>query len=603
MSEAIDRIKPLLSNFRQALGFVWESAPRWTIANIGLLIVQGILPLLTLYLIKLLVDAVAEGMSNTNAGMPLEHITYLMLCMGGVALLGAVCSNLSGYVSHAQSQIVTDHMHSILHAKSVEVDLEYYENSRYYDTLHRAQQEAPYRPTAILRSLLQVGQNSVSLLAMVGLLLWFHWIVIPVLVLAALPELFIRLRYSNKLYTWQRERTPVERKAWYLNWMLTRDIHAKEIRLFDLGPRFRQLFQEVRSMLRCERLELEKRRALATLGAQAVATLSVFGVYFFVAYRTLHGFLTIGDLVMYFQAIQRGAGYLQSLGVSLSGLYESNLFLTNLDEFLHVKNRIAVPGVPRSVPKPAQTGLVFDHVTFNYPNEERLAIDKLSFTIRPGEHIALVGENGAGKTTLVKLLSRLYDPTDGHITLDGIDLREFAVTDIRREVSVIFQDFAKYHMTVRENIGLGVDPHSQDFDRVVEAAQQAGANDAIARLPQGYDTMLGKWFENGQELSIGEWQKVALARAFLRDSQILILDEPTSAMDAKAEAELFERFHELTRGRMAILISHRLSTVKMADRIYVLEHGRIVECGTHDELVLRNGTYADLFETQAQYYK
>lgn len=597
-----NRAQSLLSNFRQALRFVWESSPRWTLANIFFLLIQGLLPLVTLYLIKLLVDEVSVGLRQPDSDVALDGVVYLMMWMGGVALLSAVCSTLAGLVTRGQGQIVTDHMHAILHKKSVEVDLEYYENSRYYDTLHRAQQEAPHRPTAILNSLLQVGQNGVSLVAMAGLLWWFHWAVLPVLLLAAFPELLVRLRYANKFFAWQRERTPNERKAWYLNWMLTRDTHAKEVRLFDLGPRFRQWFSDIRGTLRHERLDLEKRQALGILGAQAVATLGVFGVYFFVAYRTVHGFLTLGDLVMYFQAIQRGAGFLQGFGTSLSRLYESNLFLSNLEEFLQVKSRIVVPAVPRSVPRPLETGLVFDHVTFRYPEEERVAINDMSLVVRPGEHVALVGANGAGKTTLVKLLCRLYDPTFGRITLDGVDVRECAVSDLRKEVSVIFQDFAKYFMTARENIGLGVaTPH--DLATVIAAAQQSGADEVISRLPQGYDSMLGKWFEGGKELSIGEWQKVALARAFLRDSQILILDEPTSAMDAKAEADLFERFHELTRGRMAILISHRLSTVKMADRIYVIDQGRIVECGTHEELVLQNGTYADLFETQAQYYK
>jgi ATP-binding cassette subfamily B protein len=597
-----NRAQSLLSNFRQALRFVWESSPRWTLANIFLLLIQGLLPLVTLYLIKLLVDEVSVGLRQPDSDVALDGVVYLMMWMGGVALLSAVCSTLAGLVTRGQAQIVTDHMHAILHKKSVEVDLEYYENSRYYDTLHRAQQEAPHRPTAILNSLLQVGQNGVSLVAMAGLLWWFHWAVLPVLLFAAFPELLVRLRYANKFFAWQRERTPNERKAWYLNWMLTRDTHAKEVRLFDLGPRFRQWFSDIRGTLRHERLDLEKRQALGILGAQAVATLGVFGVYFFVAYRTVNGFLTLGDLVMYFQAIQRGAGFLQGFGTSLSRLYESNLFLSNLEEFLQVKSRIVVPAVPRSVPRPLETGLVFDHVTFRYPEEERVAINDMSLVVRPGEHVALVGANGAGKTTLVKLLCRLYDPTFGRITLDGVDVRECAVSGLRKEVSVIFQDFAKYFMTARENIGLGVaTPH--DLATVIAAAQQSGVDEVISRLPQGYDSMLGKWFEGGKELSIGEWQKVALARAFLRDSQILILDEPTSAMDAKAEADLFERFHELTRGRMAILISHRLSTVKMADRIYVIDQGRIVECGTHEELVLQNGTYADLFETQAQYYK
>jgi ATP-binding cassette subfamily B protein len=301
--------------------------------------------------------------------------------------------------------------------------------------------------------------------------------------------------------------------------------------------------------------------------------------------------------------VQRGAGYLESLGDSLSGLYESSLFLTSLKEFLNVKSRLAVSATPRRVPRPVLQGVTFDHVRFRYPTEDRLVIADLHLAIRPGEHIAIVGENGAGKTTLVKLLCRLYDPVEGRITIDGIDLREFDVTDLRSSISVIFQDFVKYQMTARDNIGLGVVSSPPSLAQITEAARKAGVNEVIERLPQGYETMLGKWFEGGQELSVGEWQKVALARAFLRDSQILILDEPTSAMDAKAEAELFERFHELARGRMAILISHRLSTVKMVDHIYVVAEGHVVESGTHDELILCNGLYAKLFQTQAQHYR
>lgn len=603
MKVPVQRIASHLSNLRLALRFVWESTPGLTIANFFLLLLEGALPLAALYILKLLVDTVTLGLSDSNSNQLFEDTAWLVIAMGTVALLSGTAAIISGFVFKAQSQIVTDHMHGKLQAKSIEVDLEYYENSQYFDTLHRAQQDAPHRPTAILNSLRQIGQNGVSLLAMGGLLFLFEWWAVLVLIVAALPEFYVRLRFSNHLYVWQRKRTPLERKAWYLNAMITRDSHAKEIRIFDLGTRFSKWFQEVRGIIRREHIGLEQRRTIATIGAQALGTVGVFGIYFFVAYRTAYGLITIGDLVMYFQAIQRSAGFLRNLGQSLSGLYENNLFLNNLEEFLNVKSRIVMPETPHVVPRPLQQGLVFDQVSFQYPSEERIALDNLSFELRPGEHIALVGENGAGKTTLVKLLCRLYDPTHGRIMLDGIDLREFDVTDLRQEISVIFQDFARYHMTAKENIGLGVAPENLNLDHCVVAAQQAGVDDVINRLPQGYDTMLGKLFDGGHELSIGEWQKVALARAFLRNSQILIMDEPTSAMDAKAEAELFERFHQLAKGRMAILISHRLSTVKMADRILVINHGNLVECGTHQELVSKKGTYAELFETQAQHYR
>ena len=597
-----NRLRPFYDNLRLALSFVWKSGPHWMLANIGLLIIQGLLPLATLYLMKLLVDHVADALTQPDPQVLLPNVAFIMMGMGGVALLSSVLSILGTWVSRGHSLLVVDHMQNILHTKSLEVDLEYYENSQYYDRLHRAQQEAASRPIAILNSLINVGQNAISLVAMAGLLWVFHWAVVPVLLLGALPEFFVRLRYAKKTYDWQRSRTGEERKAWYLNWMLTRDTHAKEIRLFQIGPYFKGMYQDIRTLLRNERLGLEKRRAIASLGAQVVATLGVFGVYFFLAHRTLQGFLTLGDLVMYFQAIQRGASFLQQFSMSLSGLYEHNLFLNNLDEFLKVQSRIQDPLHPVPVSTTSTKGLEFFGVTFTYPGGTQKRLCNFSFTMKPGEHIAFVGANGAGKTTLVKVLCRLYDPDEGQIRFNDRDIREFSIEEWRGAISVIFQDFARYFLSARENISL-TEHRASELANIKMAAAQAGANEFIEALPLGYDTILGKWFEGGQELSVGEWQKVALSRAFFRDSQILVLDEPTSAMDAKAEAQLFERFHQLTKGRMAILISHRLSTVKMVDRIYVVDHGEIVESGTHDELIQQAGSYAELYEIQAKHYQ
>jgi ATP-binding cassette subfamily B protein len=306
---------------------------------------------------------------------------------------------------------------------------------------------------------------------------------------------------------------------------------------------------------------------------------------------------------MYFQAFQRVQGFLQGILGSLAGLYEDNLFLSNLYEFLDLKRTVIEPVQPKSVPRPMQKGIALDHVSFQYPGGARRVIEDISLTIRPGEVVALVGENGSGKTTLMKLLCRLYDPTDGTITLDGVDLRQFETNALRHEISIIFQDYAHYHLSARENIWFGNTALPPDTERVITAAQNSGAHTVISSLPHGYDTILGKRFADGEELSIGEWQKVALARAFMRDSQIIVLDEPTSSMDAKAEYEVFQSFRQLVSGRTAILISHRFSTVRMADRIFVLKHGRIIEGGTHDELICAQGTYARLFEMQAQHYR
>ena len=587
----------------RALRFVWQSAKGWTLANSFLIVVQGILPLLPLYLTKLMVDAVTEGVTSPDKAGALKHVLLLVACMGAVTLFSALIQAIGAMVSEWQAFIVTDHMNDILLAKSVEVDLEYYESARYYDTLHRAQREAPSRPISIVNGLAQLGQNGISLLAIAALLLSFQWVIAVVLFMAIMTGAAVRFIYSGKIFHWQREQTSTERKADYFNSMLTDSIHAKEIRLYDLGSLFLRRFQEIRAKLRRGRLAITRRRSLADFAAQSLATVAIYGSYAFVASQAMGGMITVGDMVMYYQAFQRVQGSLQGILHNLAALYEDNLFLTNLYEFLDLKRTVMEPVQAKPVPQPMQSGIVLNHVSFQYPGGARKAIEDISLTIRPGEVVALVGENGSGKTTLMKLLCRLYDPSGGTITLDGIDLRHFDTKALRHEISIIFQDYAHYHLSARENVWFGNTNLPPDDDRIITAARRSGADAVIRALPHGYDTILGKQFENGEELSIGEWQKVALARSFMRDSQIIVLDEPTSSMDAKAEYEVFQSFRQLVSGRTAILISHRFSTVRMADRIFVMKHGGIIEAGTHDELVRAAGTYARLFEMQAQHYR
>ena len=603
MNTILNRVGSFLHTVRRALSFVWQSSPSLGSASIVVRVIQGLLPLGALYLTKLLIDAVTEGLKLPWDDASLTHILAILAGVAGVAAVSAILSAVAGLVSKIQSEVVTDHMYSVLQEKSVEVDLEYYENARYQDTLHLAQQEAPYRPTAILNALLQMGQNAISLLTMAALLWWMHWGVIPILVLTAIPYFIVKLKQSNQLYAWERERAPLDRKAWYAHMLLTQAGVAKEVRLFDLGNRLRQWFADARLILRRERIALERRWVLSGFVAQIIGIAGVFGVCSLLVVRTIDGLLTIGDLVICLQAVQRASGYLEGLGQSVSSLYESNLFLATLDEFLGLQSRLRTSAAPKAFPRPIVEGLVFEHVSFQYPHEERVAIRDFTFSIKPGEHVAFVGANGAGKTTLVKLLCRLYDPSGGRITIDGTDLRDYPIADVRGSVSGVFQDFVKFQLSAKDNIALGVRASGVDPFAIVQAAKQAGIHEVIERLPKGYESLLGKLFDGGHELSIGEWQKVALARSILRDSQILILDEPTSAMDAKAEAELFERFHELAQGRTAIFISHRLSTVKMADRIFVVDQGQIVEQGTHDELMAQQGLYTSLFLTQAQHYQ
>ena len=451
--------------------------------------------------------------------------------------------------------------------------------------------------------MIQVGQNSLALLTIVGLLFSLHWMIAAVLLVATVPGTLVRLRYSQQLYAWQRQRTSTERQAWYFQWMMVGEPHAKEIRLFDLGALFIERFRDLRATLRRERLHLATRLVLIDLLTQFAGTLAIFGALAYIVFQAVQSAITIGDLVMYYQAFQRGQNYLHEILSSLANLYEDSLFLTNLYEFLDLKPGVVVPASPQAVPQPIKHGICFDHVRFDYADATHPILDDITLTIRPGEHIALVAANGAGKTTLVKLLCRLYDPTAGRITIDGIDLRELDLTVLRRHVSVIFQDYVHYHLTARENIWLGDTRLASMDDKVAQAARDAGADKLIEKLTHGYDTRLGKWFDDGQELSIGEWQKIALARAFVRDVQIVVLDEPTSALDASSEFEVFQKFRVLAAGRTTILISHRLSTVRMADCIYVLANGKITESGSHEDLMQLGGEYARMFELQAGNYR
>jgi ATP-binding cassette subfamily B protein len=587
---------------KRTIRLVWQTAPRWTLFAGALAVIQGVLPFLTLYFMKVIIDALAHNEGTANAVM-FRWVALLISLAAGVTLLATACRSVAGFASQVLAEAVTEQLDDLIQAKSLEIDLEYYESSQYRDTLHRAQQEAPLRPMRVLNGLLQIGRSGVSLVSAVGLLLLLHWGIVVILLVVALPAAFVQLTYAERMHQWQRRRTVSERQSRYFSWILTGGAHAKEIRLFGLGRHFINRFRNLRRDLRREKRGISRRRCFSDLIGDGALTLAVFGLYGFLAYRSLQGSGTIGDLVMYYYLLQRGQDSLQQLFTSVAGLYEDNLFLSNLYEFLDLQPKIVEPSNPKLVPGAMKTGIVFDHVTFRYSAGSRDVLADISFTIRPGEHVAFVGENGAGKTTLIKLLCRLYDPTDGTISLDGVGLPEFKAAELRRHIGIIFQDYACYHLTARENIWFGNIEVAPDHEEILTAARNSGADEVISALPKGYDTTLGKWFGEGEELSIGEWQKVALARAFLRDAQIIVLDEPSSALDAKAEYELFKKFHHLAQGRTAILISHRLSTVRMVDRIYVLKKGRITENGRHDDLVKRNGTYSRLFQLQAQNYR
>ncbi|WP_219892162.1 ABC transporter ATP-binding protein [Chamaesiphon polymorphus] len=596
-------MKSLVVNLQRALHLVWHSSPRWTVVSLGLLLFQGFLPLGQLYLMKQLIDTLTLGVKS---GFDASTWQTALIWIGGVGVLtlaSDTCNALNNLTQTIQTQAISDRVHSLLHHKSIEVDLQFYENTDYYNTLHRAQEQAPYRPQMVLYSLLQVGQSSLSLLGILVLLTGLHWLVPLVLLLAILPGVAIRFKYTGKAYLRISSWTESERQADYLHTLVTTEPYAKEIRLFALGSLFHQWFQGLRTKIRQEKVHLATQQSAIDLITNGSATLAVCIASGITAYQMIQGAVTLGGFVMYYQAFQRGQGFLRDLLSNSIGLYENSLFLQDFYQFLDIQPLIVAPVAPKPLPAVWQQGICLENVSFNYAHSQRSVLKNINLKINAGEVIAIVGANGAGKTTLIKLLCRLYDPTEGTISIDGVDLRHYAPTDIQRQISVLFQDYIQYQLTVQENIWLGNIEAPPSTEAIWDAARAAGADPTIERLPQGLDTRLGNWFEQGEELSIGQWQKIALARAFMRDAQLVILDEPTSALDPQAEAEVFDRFRQLVRGRTAIVISHRLSTIKMVDRILVLSNGELVECGSHDRLMEQNGLYARLFNTQAQHYQ
>jgi ATP-binding cassette subfamily B protein len=582
---------------------VWTAAPGWTVASVLVMALQSVTTLATLYFFKLIIDYLTAQGGEAAAQRSVDHLLLLIGAALAVNLFGNLLNAVLGHIGTIQANLVSDHMQRIVQSKSVELDLAYYENSQFFDKLHRAQREAPTRPVRIVDGLSQVARNGLTLVAAFALLLTFHWAVVLAVVVASVPVMVYRLRYAEDLYALQREKTNVDRVSGYLNQIVTTTDSAKELRVFGFGPLLIERFGELRSSIRAALRKLSfdgQRRRFVT---ESVAAIVGFGALGFIAYSTFRGTTTLGELVMYFGAFQVAMGSLRPTLAGLAELYENNLFLSSLYEFLDVPPTVAGPARPKPVPTPWRLGLTAQDVSFRYPGTKALVLDSVNIDIRPGEIVALVGRNGSGKTSLTKLLCRLYDPDSGHIAIDGIDLRQFALEDLRHQISVIYQDFGRYHMTARENIRLGSPELRPDDPIIVAAAKWAGIHDELMQLPQGYDTMMSRMLADGEELSIGQWQKLALARAFVRRSQLIILDEPTSSLDAAAEFAFFERFREMVHGRSALIISHRFSTVRMADRVFVLDGGCVVEQGTHASLVAANGLYAGLYSKQASYYE
>jgi len=580
-----------LPNLPRALQLVWEVARPWTTVWIVLLIVQGILPAAIVYLTKLVVDGVVIALSNGSS----RRVLLLLLLLGGVLLLMEIVRNAINWVRTVQAELLQDHITSLIHEKSVSVDLAFYELSDYYDHLHRSRAEARYRPVALLGNLGALLQNTITLVAMGAILIPLGpWLALA-LVLSTLPAFYVVLHYALAEYQWRQRTTADDRRAWYFDWIMTTAEAAAEIRLFGLGKHFQSIYKGLRGRLRGERLHLTRRQGLAELAASLIALLIVGAALGWMVWKALHGLVTLGELALIYAAFNQGQGLMRTLLENAGQLYGNSLFLGNLFEFLALQPVIAGG---RTKVDEVRAGIDFKGVSFSYPDASGKALDDFTMTIPKGKIVAIVGPNGAGKSTLLKLLCRFYDTHEGAIEIDGLNLKDIAVDDLRRMITVLFQQPFHYNTTVQENILYGdLNREPSDFE-VETAIKAAGAEEIVARLSQKEQTLLGRWFAGGTELSVGEWQRIALARAFLRRAPIIILDEPTSALDPWAEADWLERFRKLAAGRTSIIITHRFTTAMHADVIHVMDRGRIVESGSHHRLLEQSGLYAESWSRQ-----
>ncbi|MBP1693618.1 MAG: Xenobiotic-transporting ATPase [Chloroflexi bacterium] len=596
----------------RALGFVWDAAGAWTIAWVLLLIVQGLLPVANVYLTRFLVNQLVAA---TSTGLTWESVRSVLLPVFLIALvmmLTAILSSLSSWIRIAQSEKVQDYMSSLIHQKSSEVDLAFYDSPDFYDHLHRARTDATYRPVALLNSVGSLIQNGVTMVSMALVLVQFGWWVPVALIISTLPVFYVVLRYRQLYYLWRIHNTATERKSWYFDWLLTERQAAAEMRLFQLSDLFSRRFQDLRQVLRQERIGLARKQAVAELAASLGSLLVTAISMIWMLVQTIAGKYNLGDMAFFYQAFIQGQGLARSFLENVGEIYSNSLFLGDLFEFLSLEPKVTDP--PQSIPLTSelQQGICFTNVSFYYPGSTRPALKDFNLQVPAGQFVAIVGPNGAGKSTLIRLLCRFYDPQTGTIKLDGTELKQFSVKELRRIITVLFQEPVQYNTTASENIALG-DIGSNGFDpklaedpeaeagqrkRVKIAAIAAGADEPISHLPEGYDSLLGKWFDGGTDLSVGEWQRLALARAFLRQAGIIILDEPTSAMDPWAEADWLARFHNVAKGKTTILITHRFTTAAHADVIHVMQDGCIIESGRHTDLLAAQGLYAKSWKTQ-----
>ncbi len=605
---SLKKVPGAFASLPRVMRLVWSTNALFTVILGFLSLLQGFIPAISVSITALVIDSVVHAIRIGNTS-PIWPPIGLQL---GITLGSSLLSTLSNIVQQLLQEQVSNRVQLDILKKANTLDLAFFENPEFYDKMRQAANQSSYQPVSMISQTFDMGRTLVTLVSLIFLLLNLAWWLAIVALIVPIPAFYSSTRYGWRGYQMMRRQSPERRLMSYFNTLMTTDTYNKEVKLFNLGDFFIRRFWDLATKLYQQDKKLLIRRYLTNFAWSGLTGIANSAIYLYVALQAVIGRITLGGLTLYTQtAVQVGQNF-QGLLNGISSTYENTLYVNTLFEFLAYEPKIVSPPHPQPV-EPSQSAkgldIEFRNVSFTYPGkdpETQVALRHVSFTIHPGEAIALVGRNGAGKTTLVKLLTRLYEPDEGEILIGGRNIREYDLKELREQVGVIFQDYVNYYMSAQENIGIGRVDQIEERELVVSAASKSGANTVIEKLPDGYDTMLGRWFKGLKEstqLSGGEWQKIALARAFMRDARILVLDEPTSALDAQAEYDVFTRFRMLTEGKTAIFISHRFSTVRLADRIFVIENGNIIENGSHEQLIALNGRYAELFNLQAEAYR
>ena len=579
---------------------VWTTSRSLTLILAVLTVVAGILPAAIAYVGQLIVDAVVAAIAADKPDT--RGIFLLILLEAAIVVAVAACQRGISASQSLLRALLGQRVNVMILEKALTLQLTHFEDSEFYDKLTQARREASSRPLSLVNRTFGLLQNLLSLASYAILLFAFSPWAVLVLVLAGLPSFFAEAKFSGDAFRLFRWRSPETRMQMYLETVIAREDGVKEVKLFQLGPRLLQRYRDIFHKLFREDRKLTLRRDSWGFGLGLISTAAFYGAYAWIVVATVNREITLGAMTMYLMLFRQGQSAVAAILSAISGMYEDNLYVSNLYEYLE-QPVISRSGTKTEGPDPAR-GLELEHVSFAYPGASELALENVSLQLRPGQSLAVVGENGSGKTTLIKLITRLYEPTQGRILLDGLDLADWDIEALRRRIGVIFQDFGRYQFSVGENIGAGDVDNIDNKERWVEAAERGMAAPFIDVLPDGYNTQLGRWFKDGRELSGGQWQKIALSRAFMRsNADILVLDEPTAAMDAASEAAIFEHFRQMRARKMTILISHRFSTVRSAEQIIVIDRGKVLERGNHDSLMAENGRYAQLFRLQAKGYQ